>query len=100
MKVRVFLAALLFSLAGLSVSPAFAAMQTVTLSVPGMYCEVCPITVRKALEKVSGVAKVSVSFKDKEARVTFDDARASINKLEDATFVAGYPAELKGSKEK
>jgi mercuric ion binding protein len=100
MKVRVFLSALLFSLAGLSVSPAFAAMQTVTLSVPGMYCEVCPITVRKALEKVPGVAKVSVSFKDKEALVTFDDAKASIKKLEDATFVAGYPAELKGSKAK
>ena len=31
-------------------SSAFAAVRTVTLSVPGMYCEVCPITVREGFE--------------------------------------------------
>lgn len=76
---------------------ALAAVRTVTLSVPGMYCEVCPITVRKALEKVPGVSKVSVSFERKEAAVTFDDARASINALEDATFEAGYESTVKAS---
>ena len=74
---------------------AFAAVHTVTLSVPGMYCAVCPITVKKALEKVPGVSKVNVSFEKKEAVVTFDDARASINALEDATFEAGYESTVK-----
>lgn len=74
---------------------AFAAVKTVTLSVPGMYCEVCPITVRKALEKVQGVSKVIVSFEKKEAVVTFDDAKTSIKALEDATFDAGYESKLK-----
>ncbi len=74
---------------------AFAAVRTVTLSVPGMYCEVCPITVRKALEKVPGVSKVNVSFQKKEAVVTFDDARTSIKALEDATFEAGYESTVK-----
>ena len=76
---------------------AFAAVRTVTLSVPGMYCAVCPITVRKALEKVRGVSRVNVSFEKKEAVVTFDDARANINVLEDATFEAGYESTVKAA---
>ena len=76
---------------------AFAAVRTVMLSVPGMYCAVCPITVRKALEKVRGVSRVNVSFEKKEAVVTFDDARTTIKALEDATFEAGYESTLKGA---
>ncbi len=79
---------------------ALAAMQTATLSVPGMYCAVCPITVRKALEKVPGVTKAAASLEKKEAVVTYDDAKTSVNKLLDATFEAGYPAEVKGTKTK
>jgi mercuric ion binding protein len=88
---------LLTALLVLGCLPAFAAQRTVTLSVPGMYCEVCPITVRKALEKVPGVSKVSVSFEKKEAVVTLDDAKTSIKALEDATFEAGYESKLKES---
>jgi len=76
---------------------AFAAVRTVTLSVPGMYCAVCPITVRKALEKVPGVSGVNVSFEKKEAVVSFDDAKATVKALEDATFDAGYESTLKGA---
>lgn len=79
---------------------AFAALRTVTLSVPGMYCAVCPITVKKALEKVPGVSKVRVSYEKKEALVTFDDAKTTIDALEDATFEAGYESKLKGTKAK
>ena len=75
-------------------------MRTVTLSVPGMYCAVCPITVRKALEKVSGVSKVNVSFEKKEAVVTFDDAKTNIKALEDAAFEAGYESTVKEEKAK
>jgi mercuric ion binding protein len=81
-------------------SAAFAAVRTVTLSVPGMYCAVCPITVKKALQKVPGVSKVEVSFEKKEAVVTFDDAKTTIKALEDATFEAGYESTVKGEKAK
>ncbi|MDA8260437.1 MAG: mercury resistance system periplasmic binding protein MerP [Betaproteobacteria bacterium] len=81
-------------------SSAFAAVRTVTLSVPGMYCEVCPITVKKALEKVPGVSRVNVSFEKKEAVVTFDDAKATTHALEDATFEAGYESTVNGKKTK
>lgn len=33
------------------VAPVWAATQTVTLSVPGMTCSACPITVKKAISK-------------------------------------------------
>ena len=76
---------------------AFAAVRTVTLSVPGMYCAVRPITVKKALEKVSGVSRVNVSYEKKEAVVSFDDAQTTIKALEEATFEAGYESSLKAT---
>jgi len=91
---------LLASILVFGFSSAYAAPQTVTLSVPGMYCEVCPITVKKSLEKVPGVSKAVVSFKAKEAVVTYDDSKVSVSKLLDATFEAGYPSEVKGAKAK
>ncbi len=75
----------------------FAAVRTITLDVPGMTCEMCPITIRKALQKVSGVSKVAVSFEKKEAVVTFDDAKIKVEALTQATGNAGYPATVKGN---
>lgn len=77
------------------VSPALAASQTVTLSVPGMTCAACPITVKKALSKVEGVTKTAVNFGEREAIVTFDDSKTSVEALTQASENAGYPASLK-----
>ena len=77
------------------VAPVFAATQTVTLSVPGMTCSTCPITVKKAISKVEGVSKVNVTFETREAVVTFDDAKTSVQKLTKATEDAGYPSSVK-----
>jgi mercuric ion binding protein len=44
-------------------------LRTVTLDVTKMDCAVCPITVRKALEKVLGVASAKVDFSTKRAAV-------------------------------
>ena len=83
--------------AGLS-SMAMAAVQTVTLDVPGMTCSSCPITVKKALTNVDGVQQVKTSFEKKEAVVTFDDSKTSVAKLSMATADAGYPTTLKAAK--
>lgn len=53
---------------------------------------------KKALLMVPEVSKVDVSYERKEACVSFDDAKASVAKLEDATFESGYPAKLKPAK--
>ena len=75
--------------------PAYAENKTVTLSVPGMGCEACPITVSKALKKVDGVGKVAASLEQKEAVVTFDDAKTNVDALRKATANAGYPSRVK-----
>lgn len=76
---------------------AWAASKTVTLNVPGMTCPVCPITVKKALNKVSGVSKVEVSYETKEVRVTFDDAKTDTKALVKATTDAGFPSKEESS---
>ena len=75
--------------------PVLAATQPVTLSVPGMTCSTCPITVKKAISKVEGVSKIDVTFEALEAVVTFDDAKTSVQKLTKATEDAGYPSSVK-----
>lgn len=77
------------------VAPVWAATQTVKLSVPGMTCSTCPITVKKAISKVEGVSKTDVSFDKRQAVVTFDDAKTNVQKLTKATEDAGYPSSLK-----
>ncbi len=83
------------ALASALITPAWAATQTVTLSVPGMTCAACPITVKKALTKVDGVQKVEVSYEKLVAVVTFDDTRTSVEALTKATENAGYPSAVK-----
>jgi len=74
-------------------APAWASPQTVTLNVSGMTCPACPITVKKALEKVPGVSKVDVRFEKKQVLVTFDDAKTNTDALVKATTNAGYPSQ-------
>jgi mercuric ion binding protein len=92
MKTSLAAAAVLAALAG----TASAAPRTVTLSVPTMSCPACPITVRKALAKIPGVAQADVSFDKREAIVTFDDAKTTAEALTKATKDAGYPSTVAG----
>ena len=66
--------------------------RTVTLSIPSMNCSMCPLTVRKALEKVDGVMQVQVDYESKSAVIEFDDQKTNIARLTDATQNAGYPS--------
>ena len=84
--------------AALALSPLAAlagAPRTVTLDVKNMTCAVCPITVRKALEKAPGVVRVKVDLDTKTATVTFDPDKADTAALIKATTEAGYPASVK-----
>jgi mercuric ion binding protein len=60
-----------------------------------MTCELCPITVKKALDQVPGVAASKIDFAKKTATVTFDPDRASVAALVEATTNAGYPSKLR-----
>jgi mercuric ion binding protein len=73
-------------------STALAAEKTTTLAVKNMYCADCPFIVKKSLEGVPGVAKATVSYKDKTAIVTYDDSITDVEALTTATTKAGYPS--------
>jgi mercuric ion binding protein len=66
--------------------------QTVVLDVKNMTCELCPITVKMALDKVPGVAASKIDFARKTATVKFDPDRANVAALVEATTNAGYPS--------
>ncbi|WP_298128661.1 mercury resistance system periplasmic binding protein MerP [Ferrovum sp.] len=76
-------------------TPAWAALKTVTLSIPGMTCGACPITVRTALKRVPGVEIISIDEAKKLVTVTYDDERTNVKTLTLATRDAGYPSSIK-----
>lgn len=76
--------------------PAWAALKTVALKVPGMTCAACPITVRTALSRVGGVEQVEVNFSKKLATVRYDDTKTTVAALQKATADAGYPSKPVG----
>ncbi len=69
--------------------------RTVVLEVSGTTCQVCPVTVRKALERVPGVAAVKVSYDTGTATVSFNPGKTDVDALTAATANAGYPSALK-----
>ena len=83
---------LLAALASLPFAVLAAAPKTATLDVKNMTCELCPITVKKSLEHVSGVSDVRIDFDKKTATVTYDPDKARLEALTKATTNAGYPS--------
>ena len=77
--------------AALAAQPA-ASGRTVTLSVPGMYCPSCPVTVRKALERVPGVHVVSVDLDNRTMQVEVTDPHVTNAQLTSTTASAGFPS--------
>ena len=74
-------------LAALAATP-----QTAVLDVQNMTCELCPVTVKKSLEKVAGVSQARIDFAKKTATVTFDADKTNATALTRATADAGYPS--------
>lgn len=66
--------------------------QSVTLAIQNMTCAMCKFTIKKALQGVEGVQKVTVDYNSKTAAVTFDPEKTGIDTLIKATTDAGYPA--------
>lgn len=87
--------AALMSVVLVAVIATAAAPESVTLDVQNMTCPTCKITVRKALEKVSGVSEVKVDYDKKTATVRFDPDKTKPAALIKATTEAGFPSTVK-----
>ena len=86
---------LIAALVAIPMATLAATPKSVTLDVKNMTCELCPITVKKSLEKVSGVGAVKIDFAKKTASVTYDPDKAQPEALTLATTNAGYPSAVK-----
>lgn len=80
----------LAAFAALAASP-----RSAVLDVKNMTCELCPVTVKKSLERVPGVSQARIDFATKTATVTFDADRTSTAALIKATTDAGYPSSVR-----
>jgi mercuric ion binding protein len=69
--------------------------KTVTLDVKNMTCELCSITIKKSLEKVSGVNTIKVDFDKKTTTITYDPDRTQPDALTKATTNAGFPSTVR-----
>jgi periplasmic mercuric ion binding protein len=90
------------SAAALAIAPpalaqAKIATQTTVLTVENMTCELCPLTVKTAMERVPGVTFVVIDFDAKTATVTFDPAIATIEAIAAASANVGYPVHVTGA---
>ena len=90
------LSAAVFATMLLAGASAFAGERTVTLAVDGMTCASCPYIVRSALLDVPGVERADVSLAEKAAVVTFDDTKADVVALTQATGDVGFPSRVVG----
>jgi mercuric ion binding protein len=83
------LAVVVFAGTLLSAASALAGEKSVTLNVQ-MWCPTSqPPVVQKVLEDVGGVKQVSVSFKEKVARVLYDDTQTDVAILVNAVADIG-----------
>ncbi len=64
--------------------------RSVLLSIPGMKCPACPITIMVAMKRVDGVRSVDVDFEQKSATVLFDDQLTSIDRIQEAAKNVGF----------
>lgn len=71
-----------------------ASERTVVFAVENMTCALCPITVRKAMERVAGVASVAIDADAMTATVVYDPAQATDHAIAAASASAGYPAKV------
>lgn len=90
MRISTFFVALLLSGSASAGTP-----KSVTLDVQNMTCATCPITVKKALERVPGVTDVKIDFEHKTAIVNLDTDRANASMLTKATTDAGFPSTVR-----
>lgn len=74
-----------------------ASFQQVVLTVEGMTCATCPVTVQTALRDVDGVYEAEATLEPPEAVVRFDPDRTSVEALTQTTKNVGFPSASKSS---
>ncbi len=83
------------SLLAVAFSAAAADPARAVLDVPSMDCSLCPISVKKALDRIPGVLEAKADLATKTAEAKFDPDQVSPETLAKAVTNAGYPATIR-----
>ncbi|MDR0920915.1 MAG: copper chaperone CopZ [Lactobacillales bacterium] len=70
-------------------------MKKQELTINGMTCNHCVMTVEKAAQNVAGVEKIKVNLKKGIGKVKFDEEIVNAETIAQAITQAGYQAEVK-----
>lgn len=65
-------------------------MTTMTLSVPGISCGHCKMSIEGAVSTLPGVDKVEVDIDPKTVALSFDDSSVSLDQIVEAIEEQGY----------
>ena len=68
-------------------------MATVDLKTGGMHCSSCSMLIEMTLDELPGVSSASADYRSGVARVEFDPAVVSVDRIIAAVIEAGYTAE-------
>ena len=63
--------------------------KEVKLKVDGMTCSMCPLTIKTALKKLDGVTDADVSYRDREAKVRYEEGKVTVDEIVKAIENAG-----------
>ncbi|MBI5098021.1 MAG: heavy-metal-associated domain-containing protein [Nitrospirae bacterium] len=69
-------------------------MAEIILTIEGMSCQHCVMSVKKAVESISGVASADVSIG--KAKVVFDESKTNRDEIALAIHNAGYKVKAGG----
>ena len=69
-------------------------MAEIILTIEGMSCQHCVMSVKKAVENITGVTSAEISIGN--AKVTFDGSKTNRNEIAKAIEDAGYKVKTDG----
>ncbi|MBS3105251.1 heavy metal translocating P-type ATPase [Candidatus Woesearchaeota archaeon] len=65
-------------------------VKKTSISISGMHCASCAMTIERALKKTKGVAKASVNFASEKASVEFNENEVDEDAIKQAILKSGY----------
>ncbi len=65
-------------------------MTARTLTVPGISCDHCKVSIEKSVGDLAGVDKVEVDISARTVELSFDDAAVGLNQIIDTIEEVGY----------
>ena len=77
--------------------PSSPASTEITLLIEGMACDACASRVEKELRGIDGVQRATVDFASSRARVVFDPARVTPERIDETVDTLGFASRIEPS---